>query len=111
MSATTWAWLVIAFPLAGSIVIALGWRSLPGRSAGWIGSAAIGLAFVNAIAALVKLQDKPPAARHLTSSLWEYASTAGVNVKLGIFVDPLAVFMARVVSGVSFLIHVYSVAY
>ena len=32
-------------------------------------------------------------------------------MKLGILVDPLAVFMCLVVSGVSFLIHVYSVAY
>ena len=32
-------------------------------------------------------------------------------MKLEILVDPLAVFMALVVSGVSFLIHVYSVAY
>jgi NADH-quinone oxidoreductase subunit L len=111
MSATTYAWLVIAFPLAGSILIGLGWRSLPGRSAGWIGSAAIGLAFVNAIAALVQLQGEPEKSRHLTSALWDYAATAGVDAKLGILVDPLAVFMALVVSGVSFLIHVYSVAY
>ena len=32
-------------------------------------------------------------------------------MKLGILVDPLAVFMCLVVSGVSFLIHLYSVAY
>ncbi len=32
-------------------------------------------------------------------------------MQVGILVDPLAVFMALVVSGVSFLIHVYSVAY
>jgi NADH-quinone oxidoreductase subunit L len=111
LSATTYGWLVLAFPLAGSIVIALGWRSLPGRTAGYIGSAAIGLAFLNAIAMLIQLQDKPPEARTLTSSLWDYAVTAGVDVKLGILVDPLAVFMALVVSGVSFLIHVYSTAY
>jgi len=103
--------LVLAFPLAGSILIALGWRSLPGRSAGWIGSAAIGIAFLNSIGALVQLQDEPARSRVFTSSLWDYASTAGVNVKLGILVDPLAVFMCLVVSGVSFLIHVYSVAY
>jgi NADH-quinone oxidoreductase subunit L len=111
MSATTYAWLVLAFPLAGSLLIALGWRVLPGRTAGWIGSAAIGLAFVNAIAALIQLQQEPERSRQLTSSLWDYAATAGVNVELGILVDPLAVFMALVVSGVSFLIHVYSVAY
>src|ERR671924_1672374 len=111
MSATTYGWLVLAFPLAGSIVIALGWRALPGRTAGWLGSAAIGLAFLSSIGALVELEQKPASARHLTSSLWDYAATAGVNAKLGILVDPLAVFMALVVSGVSFLIHVYSVGY
>jgi NADH-quinone oxidoreductase subunit L len=111
MSATTYGWLVLAFPLAGSILIALGWRSLPGRSAGWIGSAAIGIAFLCSIGALVQLQDEPARSRMLTSSLWDYAATAGVSVKLGILVDPLAIFMCLIVSGVSFLIHVYSVAY
>ena len=37
MSLTTWGWLVIAFPLAGTIVLALGYRLWPGRLAGWIG--------------------------------------------------------------------------
>ena len=37
--------------------------------------------------------------------------TSGVDARLEILVDPLAVFMALIVSGVSFLIHVYSVAY
>jgi len=111
LSVATYGWLVIACPLAGSIVIALGWRVWSGRTAGWIGSAAIFLAFLNAIGALVQLQDKPAAERHVTSSLWDYVGTSGVDARLEILVDPLAVLMALVVSGVSFLIHVYSVAY
>ena len=111
MNATTYAWLVLAFPLAGSVLIALTWRWLPGRTAGWIGSAAIGIAFLNAIGALVQLQDRPPEERHLLSKLWDYANTAGIDVKVDVFVDPLAVFMCLVVTGVSFLIHVYSLAY
>jgi NADH-quinone oxidoreductase subunit L len=111
MTATSFAWLVLAFPLAGSIVIALGFRRWSGRTAGWIGSGAIGLAFAASIAALIDLQGRSEDARSLTSSLWNYAATAGVNVKLQVLVDPLAVFMCLVVSGVSFLIHVYSVAY
>ena len=111
MTATTFGWLVLAFPLAGSIVIALGFRQWRGRTAGWIASAAIGLAFASSIAALIDLQSRDEHARTVTSSLWTYFSTAGVNVELGILVDPLAVFMCLVVSGVSFLIHVYSVAY
>jgi NADH-quinone oxidoreductase subunit L len=111
MTATTFGWLVIAFPLAGTMVIALGFRRWGDRTAGWIGSAAIGLAFASSIGALIDLQSRSPDKRSLTSSLWDYFSTVGVNVKLGILVDPLAVFMCLVVSGVSFLIHVYSVAY
>ena len=42
MSATSWAWLVLLFPLLGSIAIALGFRALPTRVAGMIGTAAIG---------------------------------------------------------------------
>jgi NADH-quinone oxidoreductase subunit L len=111
MSATTWGWLVLAFPLAGCLVSAFGWRSLSGRAAGWIGTAAIGLAFACAIGALVALQDHAASDRELTSSLWTYASAAGLDVKLGILVDPLSVFMMLVVTGVSTLIHLYSVAY
>ena len=111
MNATTYAWMVLAFPLAGSVLIALTWRWLPGRTAGWIGSAAIGIAFLNAIGALVALQDRPAEERHLLSQLWDYANTAGIDVKVDVFVDPLAVFMCLIVTGVSFLIHVYSVTY
>ncbi len=111
MSATTYAWLVLAFPLAGCLVNAFGWRVLPGRTAGWIGTGAIALAFLNAIGALVVLLDKPTESRELTSSLWTYASAGGLDIKLGILVDPLSVFMILVVSGVSALIHLYSVAY
>ena len=34
MSPTAFGWLVLAFPLVGTLVIALGWRWLGGRSAG-----------------------------------------------------------------------------
>jgi NADH-quinone oxidoreductase subunit L len=111
VSATTYAWLVLAFPLAGSLICALGYRSLSGKTAGWIGTGAIGLSFLNAIAALVQLLDKPVSERHLTSSLWDYANAGGLDIKLGILVDPLSVFMILVVSGVSALIHLYSISY
>jgi NADH-quinone oxidoreductase subunit L len=111
VSATTYGWLVLAFPLAGTLVISLGWRVLPGRLPGWIASAAILLSFIASIGALLDLQDHAHDDRQLVDSLWTYASTADFNVDLSILVDPLSVFMCLVVSGVSFLIHVYSVAY
>ncbi len=111
MSATTFGWLVLAMPLAGSLVIAFGWRALPGRAAGWIGTGAIGLSFLCSLGALFGLLGEPTDARELTSSLWDYASAAGVDIQLGILVDPLSVLMCLIVSGVSTLIHLYSISY
>jgi NADH-quinone oxidoreductase subunit L len=111
MSATTFGWLVLAFPLLGTLTVALGFRRLPGRSAGWIGTGAIFLAFLAAVGALIKLQGLAPAHRQVTSSLWNYASTVGIDAQLGILVDPLSVFMILIVSGVSTLIHLYSISY
>ncbi|MEO8092343.1 MAG: NADH-quinone oxidoreductase subunit L [bacterium] len=111
MSATTYGWLILGFPLLGSLVVGFGWRALPGRTAGWIATTAIGLAFLCSIGAVVMLLDEPTDARQLTSSLWDYASAAGVEIQLGILVDPLSLLMCLVVSGVSTLIHLYSVSY
>ena len=111
MSATTYGWLVLAFPLAGMLIIALGWRLLPGRLPGWIGTTAIFLSFLASIGALVELLDRPEDERVLVDSAWTYAATGDFSADLAILVDPLSVFMCLVVSGVSFLIHLYSVAY
>ncbi|MFT3863934.1 MAG: NADH-quinone oxidoreductase subunit L [Solirubrobacterales bacterium] len=111
MSATAWAWLVLLFPLAGSILIGLSFRRTSWRTAGIIGTAAIGLAFLAGILALLKLLGEDPSARHHASSLWEYASVAGLKIPLGIYVDPLSIFMVLVVTGVSTLIHLYSFGY
>ncbi len=111
MSPTLLGWLVLLFPLVGTVAIALGWRALPGRTAGWIGTGAIALSFVASIGALLSLLSRPAGDRQVVSTLWSYASTVGVDAKLTILVDPLSVFMILVVTGVSMLIHLYSVAY
>src|SRR5437868_2136421 len=111
MSPTTWGWLVLAFPLAGTIVVSLGWRALPGRTAGWLGTATVAASFVCSVGALLSLLGRHPEQRHVVSTAFDYANSVGVDARLTILVDPLAVFMALVVSGVSMLIHLYSVAY
>jgi NADH-quinone oxidoreductase subunit L len=112
MSATSYGWLVLAFPLAGTLIISFGWlRGWPARWPGWIASGAILGAFLSSIGALIQLQQEPEDGRSLVDSAWTYVATSDVHVDMSILVDPLSVFMCLVVSGVSFLIHVYSVAY
>ena len=111
MSATTFGWLIVLCSLAGTVVIGLGHTRLKGVSAGWLGTATIAASFGLSVAALIALERHSPAHRQLTSTLWSYDSSVGVDAKLSILVDPLSVFMALVVSGVSTLIHLYSIAY
>ncbi len=111
MSTTTFGWLILLCPLVGTTVIGLAFQRLPGRSAGWIATSMIALSFAFSVAALLSLLSHGTDHRELTSTLWRYDSTVGVDAKLSILVDPLSVFMALVVSGVSALIHLYSVSY
>jgi len=111
MEPTTYGWLILAFPLAGSMIIAFGWRWLPGRSAGWIGTAAIGLAFLATVGALTQILDLPVEERQVTNSLYDYASAGGLDIQMSILVDPLSVYMCLIVSGISTLIHLYSISY
>jgi len=78
MSPTTWAWICLALPLAGCLFNAFVGRHLPGeRTAGWIGTLAIGLSFVAAVGAFVALMGHSPDDRTFTSTAWDYADSVG----------------------------------
>jgi NADH-quinone oxidoreductase subunit L len=105
------AWLTLLFPLAGCIAVALAGRTLPGRGAGYLGTGALALSFASAVGTLLALLDQDHEHRQVVAVAWDYASSAGVDAQLSLLVDPLSVFMILVVSGVSTLIHLYSISY
>ena len=111
MSLETYGWLVVAFPLAGTVLIALSWKLGPSKLHGYVGTLAIALSFLAAVGAFFELQDLRAEERRVVAVGWDYASTVGVDAQLSLLLDPLSVFMALVVSGVSMLIHLYSVSY
>src|SRR3954454_20500547 len=111
MNPTTTAWLALASPLAGSILIGLGYKKLPGKAPGLIGSGALVLSFLFAVLTFIALQGEGEEHKQLVSSLYDYVNTDGVGAGMSILVDPLSVLMLLGVAGVSMLIHVYATAY
>jgi NADH-quinone oxidoreductase subunit L len=107
----TAGWLILLCPLAGCVIVSLGYRVWSGRVAGVIGTLAIAGSFAASIVALITLQGRGEEEREVVTVAWDYANTAGVDAQLSLLLDPLSIFMALVVSGVSMLIHLYSVAY
>ena len=73
---------------------------------GVIGTLAIFLSFLAAVGAYTELDE-----RQVVAVGWDYAVTSGVDARVSILLDPLSVLMMLIVSGVSTLIHLYSVAY
>ena len=94
------------------LVIAFGWRVLPGRTAGL--DRARGASSARSSPRSARCSSSRTTPRRSASCVdaaFTYVETAGIDVDLSILVDPLSVFMCLVVTGVSFLIHLYSVAY
>jgi NADH-quinone oxidoreductase subunit L len=111
VSIETYGWLVLAFPLGGAVLISLLFKVLPGRLPGVIGTLAIALSFAAAVGAFSKLQSLGHDERQVVAVGWNYAVTSGVDAQVSILIDPLSVLMILVVSGVSTLIHLYSIGY
>src|SRR5215212_1996125 len=91
---TTTGWLIVGFPLFGSIVIGLLFNRLSGRAAGIVGTAAIAASFVSAIITFASLQGRGEEHKQVVTSLWDYTVSAGVDAKLSILIDPLSLVMA-----------------
>ncbi|HVX22593.1 MAG TPA: NADH-quinone oxidoreductase subunit L [Acidimicrobiales bacterium] len=116
------AFLMPLFPLAGFVAILLVGRRLGDPWAGWIGTVAVAGSFVAACVTLAGLMDVPAAARHLTCAyscgasvadhnFFNWITVGGLQVKAAILLDPLSMTMCMFVTGVSMLIHLYSIGY
>jgi NADH-quinone oxidoreductase subunit L len=100
--------LIIAFPLAGWLVNgALGGR-LPRRAVGLIGCGTVAASFLLALAAARRPE---VGADGWTVTLYTWITAGDFTVPFSLLVDRLSAVMILVVSGVGFLIHVYSIGY
>jgi len=101
--------LIPGFPLLGFVLV-LAFRERLGRAVSVIAPGVVGLAFLAAAAAFYRLLGSGPGAV-LTQRLYTWISAGDFNANIALRFDPLSAVMALVVTGVGFLIHVYSAGY
>jgi len=104
-------WLIPVFPLIGFLINGLIARSFPEKVIGWIGSLSVGASFVVAVSIFLELLEMDPASRSAQRVVYTWILSGDLNVSFGFLVDPLSMVMMLVVSGVGFIIHVYSIGY
>lgn len=104
--------LIPLFPMLGALINGLFGNVLNRRLVGRIACGTIALSFIFSIMAFVRLLGLPHELRSVTINLYPWFSGVGdFNVPVGFLLDPLSCVMVMVVSGVGFLIHVYSIGY
>ena len=103
--------LIPLFPLVGVIINGLLMRGRGEKLVGTIGSAAVLASFVTSLFALSELLGLTPESRVLNDVVYPWISSGALKLDIAFQFDPLSAVMCLVVSGVGFLIHVYSIGY
>src|SRR4029077_6860320 len=114
-------WLIPLFPLAGAALMLFIGRRLPNAAVNVICVGTRFLAMCYAFGAIVQLIGRPATERLVSYNLFDWVP-AGImhtnsgrvidfHVPWGVLMDPLTAVMLLVVTGVGFLIHVYSTGY
>src|SRR6202166_4650334 len=114
-------WLIPLFPLAGAALMLFVGRRLPNAAVNVVCVGSVFLAMCFAFGAIWQLVSRPASERVVSYNLFDWVP-AGImhtysgrvmdfHVPWGVLMDPLTAVMLLVVTGVGFLIHVYSTGY
>lgn len=106
-------WLVPLSALIGFIINGLGRNLLPKPLIGIIGSGAILVSFVISCGLFGEVNAARQAGETgvFTYHLFDWISVGSLNFSLSFLVDPLSAIMLLIVTGIGFLIHLYSISY
>ncbi|MCX6830469.1 MAG: NADH-quinone oxidoreductase subunit L, partial [candidate division Zixibacteria bacterium] len=104
-------YLIPLFPLIGFLLNGLFIGRLHKRVISLIACGSVGLSFLLGVKFFFDLLSLPENARIIGQVLFTWISSGEFNVNIGFLFDPLSAVMVLVVSGVGFLIHLYSIGY
>jgi len=104
-------WLIPVWPLLGFLINGFFGRRIGKGAVGAIGCGSVGLSLLASLGAASKLLGRPHEARRVEQVLAPWIGAGNFQADWGLLLDPLSAVMILVVSGVGFLIHVYSIGY
>jgi NADH-quinone oxidoreductase subunit L len=99
--------LIPLFPLLGFLINGIANKRMPKAWVGIIGSASIFFSFLISLGIFLST----PNGEVNTFDLFSWINVAGLQIPFSFLVDPLSMIMLLIITGVGFLIHVYSIGY
>lgn len=104
-------WLIPVFPALGFAINGLLGNRLPKSIVSIVGCLSVFLSFLVSAAIFIEFLKLSPESRIFEKNIFDWIVSGEFSVKVGFMIDPLSIVMCLVVTGVGFLIHVYSVGY
>jgi NADH-quinone oxidoreductase subunit L len=104
-------WLIPMVPLAGAAVNGLAGRRFSKSVISTVACVASGISFLLSLAAFAALLQRAPEQRLLSKVYFTWIESGDFISKVEFLLDPLSAIMILVVSGVGFVIHIYSIGY
>lgn len=105
-------YLVTVLPLIGFFINGLFGRKINNEKlSGIISSLAVFIPFIIAVMTFFELLGMPPEERKIIINYFSWIATGSLNLTYAYYIDPLSITLTMVVTGIGFLIHVYSIGY
>src|SRR3984893_11925163 len=104
------AWLLLAFPVAGAAILLLGGK----RTNSWghlVGVAMPVASFVYGVIAFAAMLGYPASQRARDLHMFSWIPAGGLQVNIGLLLDPLSICFVLLITGVGSLIHIFAVGY
>ncbi|TND10678.1 MAG: proton-translocating NADH-quinone oxidoreductase subunit L [Bacteroidetes bacterium] len=102
-----YSWLIPLLPLFGFILLGLGGKKLSKGLAGIIGCGSVLAAFALSVGVFMQLHEGD---KHIVK-MFDWIVAGDLHLDLSFIIDPLTSIFLLIITGVGFLIHVYSTGY
>ncbi len=103
-------WIVL-LPLGGALLLGVTNRRLPAAVVSLIASLTVLGSFLLSVKAFFALKTLPAAERLLTDTVYQWIPVGDLRIDVSFMADSLTAVMILFVTGVAFLIHIYSIGY
>ena len=102
-------WLIPLFPLLGFLINGLGRNMLSKTVVGFVGCFSVLASFAVSVGIFLELNSSET--KSFIIPIFDWISAGTVRIPFSFLIDPLSALMLLIVTGIGFLIHVYSTGY
>ena len=101
-----YAWLILIFPLVGFILISFGKTIFRNSTSGIVASMMVLASFILSVCVFFQLPESG-----IKIHLFDWINSGSLHIPFSILVDRISAIMLLIITGIGFLIHIYSIGY